>query len=83
MPKQITLSDILQEYGGRYISQNRTTKEQRSLIHLLSVCRTGVLGAISKNATIAVIQGNLITPAATATALRASKKKRWSGSVNA
>jgi hypothetical protein len=45
MQKQITLSDILQEYGGRYISQNRTTKEQRSLIHLLSACRTGGLGS--------------------------------------
>ena len=45
MQKQITLGDILQEHGGRYISQNRVPEEQRSLIHLLSACRTAGLGS--------------------------------------
>ena len=45
MQKQITLGDILAEHGGRYISQNRLPEEQRSLIHLLSACRTAGLGS--------------------------------------
>lgn len=45
MQKQITLGDILAEHGGRYISQNRLPQEQRSLIHLLSGCRTAGLGS--------------------------------------
>lgn len=45
MQKQITLGDILAEHGGRYISQNRLPQEQRSLIHLLSACRTAGLGS--------------------------------------
>jgi len=45
MQKQITFGDILYEHGGRYISQNRVPEQQRSLIHLLSACRTGGLGS--------------------------------------
>jgi len=45
MQKQITVGDILHEHGGRYISQNRIPEEQRSLIHLLSACRTHGLGS--------------------------------------
>lgn len=45
MQKQITFGDILHEHGGRYISQNRVTQEQRSIIHLLSACRTAALGS--------------------------------------
>jgi len=41
----MTLGDILHEHGGRYISQSRIPDGQRSLIHLLSVCRTGGLGS--------------------------------------
>lgn len=45
MQDQITLGSLLREYGGKYISQNRITQEQRSLIHLLSACRTAGLGS--------------------------------------
>ncbi|MCA1759990.1 MAG: IS91 family transposase [Bacteroidales bacterium] len=45
MQKQITLGDILHEHGGRYISQNQVPDGQRSLIHLLSACRTAGLGS--------------------------------------
>jgi hypothetical protein len=45
MQKQITFGDILHEHGGRYISQNRVPDGQRSLIHLLSACRTAGLGS--------------------------------------
>lgn len=45
MPQQITAGSLLREYGAKYISQHKVTKEQRSLIHLLSACRTGGLGS--------------------------------------
>lgn len=45
MQNQITLSDILQQHGGCYISRNKVPEQQRSLIHLLSACRTAGLGA--------------------------------------
>jgi hypothetical protein len=45
MQKQITLGGLLREYGGNYISQNRVTEQQQSLIHLLSACRTAGLGS--------------------------------------
>ena len=45
MPQQITAGSLLQEYGAKYISQHKVTKEQRSLIHLLSACRIGGLGS--------------------------------------
>jgi hypothetical protein len=45
MQKQITAGSLLREYGGNYISRNNVTKEQQSLIHLLSACRTAGLGS--------------------------------------
>lgn len=45
MQQQITMGSLLRECGANYISQNQTTKEQRSLIHLLSACRTAGLGS--------------------------------------
>jgi hypothetical protein len=45
MQKQITAGSLLREYGGNYISRNNVTKEQWSLIHLLSACRTAGLGS--------------------------------------
>lgn len=45
MQKQISLCDIFSEYGGAYISNNKTTEQQRSIIHLLSACGTSILGS--------------------------------------
>jgi len=45
MPQQITIGSLLREYAANYIRQNKVTKEQRSLIHLLSACRTAGLGS--------------------------------------
>ena len=45
MQDQITVGSLLREYGGSYISQNRVSQEQRSLIQLLSACRTAGLGS--------------------------------------
>jgi len=45
MPQQINMGSLLREYGGNYISRNKVAKEHRSLIHLVSACRTGGLGS--------------------------------------
>lgn len=45
MQGQITIGSLLREYGKNYISKNRVTQQQRSLIHLLSACRTAGLGS--------------------------------------
>lgn len=45
MQEQITVGGIFREYGGKYISENKVTKEHRSIIHLLSACRTSGLGS--------------------------------------
>lgn len=45
MQKQITIGNIFREYGGKYISENKVTKDQRSIIQLLSACRTAGLGS--------------------------------------
>jgi len=45
MPGQISIGDIFSQYGGRYIGSNRTTEQQRSIIHLLSACGTSALGS--------------------------------------
>lgn len=45
MPEPITLGSLLREYGGNYISQNRLPEDHRSLIQLLSACRTSGLGS--------------------------------------
>lgn len=45
MQQQITLADILNEYGGSYISSKGITGQQKGLINLLSACRTDALGS--------------------------------------
>jgi len=45
MQGQITIGSLFREHGGNYISQNRLPEEQRSLIRLLSACRTATLGS--------------------------------------
>ena len=45
MPQQITLGSLLREHGVNYIRKNRLTEGQRSLIHLVSACRTTALGS--------------------------------------
>jgi hypothetical protein len=89
MPQQITVGSLLREYAANYISQNQVTKEQRSLIHLLSACRTGGLGShfeqcdhcgyTEKSYNFPILGTGY---AATATARNASKKTSWSGSIN-
>ena len=45
MQEQITIADILNEYGGSYISRNNIKGQQKGLIHLLSACHTPLLGS--------------------------------------
>lgn len=45
MQGQISIGDIFSQYGGQYISRNRTNEQQRSIIHLLSACGTAALGS--------------------------------------
>ena len=45
MQQQITIADIFREYGDSYISRNNITGQQKGLIHLLSSCRTSVMGS--------------------------------------
>ena len=45
MPGQITLGEILDEYGEGYISRNRLPGQQAGLVRLLAACRTGALGS--------------------------------------
>jgi len=45
MQKQITLADILNEYGGSYISRYRIFGQEKGLLHLLPACRTAALGS--------------------------------------
>jgi hypothetical protein len=45
MQKQISLSDILNEYGEKYISTNKCTGEEKGLIRLLASCRSLALGS--------------------------------------
>ncbi len=40
MQQQITLGSLQREYTRDYVGQNRLPQEQRSLVHLLSGCRT-------------------------------------------
>ncbi len=44
MQNQITLGDILNEYGGSFISRNRVSGQGKGLLHLLPACRTAALG---------------------------------------
>jgi len=45
MQNQITLGDILNEYGDSYISRNRVSGQEKGLLHLLPACRTAALGS--------------------------------------
>jgi len=45
MQQQITLADILTEYGDSYISRNNIRGQQKGLIHLLSACHTSLMGS--------------------------------------
>jgi hypothetical protein len=45
MQQQITIADILSEYGDSYISRNNIRGQQKGLIHLLSACHTSLMGS--------------------------------------
>lgn len=45
MQQQITIADILCEYGDSYISRNNIRGQQKGLIHLLSACHTSLMGS--------------------------------------
>lgn len=45
MQNQISIGDILDQFGDRYISNNNIKGQQKGLIHLLSACRTAGLGS--------------------------------------
>ena len=45
---QITVCNILQEYGGRYISANHIKGQQKGIINLLSSCHTALQGSHSR-----------------------------------
>ena len=45
MQKQITIGEILGEYGEGYISRNPVSGQEKGLIRLLSMCRTQALGS--------------------------------------
>jgi hypothetical protein len=45
MQKQITIGDILGEYGDSYISRNHIKGGQKGLIHLLTACHTSLIGS--------------------------------------
>lgn len=45
MQKQISIGDILDQHGDRYINDNHISGQQKGLIHLLSACRTAGLGS--------------------------------------
>ena len=44
MQKQISMGDILSEYGEEYISRNNITGQEKGIIRLLSACRTPAMG---------------------------------------
>lgn len=44
MQNQISLADILNEYGDDYIGRNRVSGQEKGLLHLLPACRTAALG---------------------------------------
>jgi hypothetical protein len=45
MHNLITIADILNEYGGSYISRKNIWGQQKGIIHLLSACHTSLLGS--------------------------------------
>lgn len=42
---KITVSDILSEYGGKYITENKLKGQQKGIINLLASCRTHAMGS--------------------------------------
>ena len=44
MQKQITLQDILYQYGEQYIRDNPVSPQEKGLIRLLTVCGTSLMG---------------------------------------
>ncbi|HKK13010.1 MAG TPA: transposase zinc-binding domain-containing protein, partial [Flavobacteriaceae bacterium] len=45
MQNQISISNILSEYGERYISQNHIKGQEKGIIRLLASCRSHALGS--------------------------------------
>lgn len=45
MQKQISLADILNEYGDGFIGRNPVSGQEKGLLHLLPACRTAALGS--------------------------------------
>jgi len=45
MQRQITIGDIMAQYGESYISQNHIGGQEKGLIRLLSMCRTQAMGS--------------------------------------
>jgi len=45
MQKQITLQDVLDQYGEDYLRRNKTSAQQKGIIRLLMACRSGALGS--------------------------------------
>jgi hypothetical protein len=89
MQNQITLGDILNEYGDSYISRNRISGQEKGLLHLLQACRTAALGSHFEKCDKCNYTGKSYnfpilgtSYAVTGTALRASKKTSWNGSIN-
>ena len=42
---KITVCDILKQYGGQYITENKLKGQQKGIINLLSSCRTQAMGS--------------------------------------
>ena len=45
MHGQVTIGDILSEYGESYITRNHIMGQEKGLVHLLSMCRTQAMGS--------------------------------------
>jgi hypothetical protein len=45
MLEQITIADILNQYGESYITRNHIRGNEKGLIHLLSACHTSLMGS--------------------------------------
>jgi hypothetical protein len=45
MQGQISIGDILTEYGQKYIDTNHTMGQEKGIVHLLTSCRTAAMGS--------------------------------------
>jgi hypothetical protein len=45
MQGQISIGDILTEYGQKYIDTNHTMGQEKGIVHLLTSCRTVAMGS--------------------------------------